>query len=239
MPVCVDKYKVREFVASKGLVSILNEIYGVYDKPSDINFDSLPNKFVIKRTDGMGGENVFICNDKKVLLIDKLITQLEHWRDRKDINAGREWAYTKIEKSRYIIEKYLENEENIDNGIEDYKFYCFHGKVYCLHIDTSRFIDHRRNFYDKNGKYLDVICTYKNYELLGGDNLAYLKELTSIAEQLSKDFPFVRVDLYCVKNKIYFGELTFYPGSGYEGFFPDEFDFQMGAWFDINQIRNE
>lgn len=237
MPICVDKYKVREFVASKGLASILNEIYGVYDKPTDIDFDSLPNKFVIKTTDGSGGENVFICKDKKTLRIDKLIPQLEHWRDRKNINAGREWAYTKIEKSRFIIEQYLENDKNIDDGIEDYKFYCFYGKVKFFHIDYSRFNGHKRNFYDREGNLLDIIHTYPNFDpkYVVLDNLYTLIE---IAEKLSPDFSFVRIDLYYVKKKVYFGEMTFYPGSGYESFVPDEFDFELGSWFDISQIRN-
>jgi hypothetical protein len=244
MPICVDKYKVREFVASKGFASILNEIYGVYDNPENIDFNILPDKFVIKTTDGGGGENIFICKDKRSLDIPLLIRELKKWKNKKLYNAGREWAYTKIEKSRYIIERYLENDKILVRGgggggvIDDYKFYCFYGKACYLHIDILRFIDHRRNFYDKNGKYLDVICTYRNYE--DNDiNLVSLKDLIYTAEQLSNDFPFVRVDLYYVKNKIYFGELTFYPGSGYEGFIPDEFDFELGSCFDINQIRNE
>jgi hypothetical protein len=234
MPVCADKYLVRDFVRAKGLSSILIDLYGVYDDPSEINYDLLPDKFVIKTNDGSGGENVFICKDKNALDITMLTKKLRSWKNKKNINAGREWAYTEIVKSRYIIEEFIENQDTppLSVGIEDYKLYCFSGKVKFLHIDYSRFNGHKRNFYDREGNLLNIIHTYPNFD---HKNVALdnLYTLIKTAEILSSDFSFVRVDLYSVKNKVYFGEMTFYPGSGYERFIPDEFDFELGSHFNI------
>jgi hypothetical protein len=235
MPLCADKYLVRDFVKSKGLSSILTCLYGVYDDPDEINYSLLPDKFVIKTTDGSGGENVFICKMKNDLDITALADKLRGWKNKKNINAGREWAYTEILKSRYIIEEFIENPDNPSVEIEDYKLYCFSGKVKFLHIDYSRFSEHKRNFYDREGNLLNIVHTYPNFDhkkLVFGN----LHNLIETAEKLSLDFSFVRVDLYSVKKKIYFGEMTFYPGSGYESFVPDEFDFEIGSHFNISNI---
>jgi hypothetical protein len=239
MPVCADKYLVRDFVRSKGLSSILTGLYGVYDDPGEINYGVLPDKFVVKTTDGSGGENVFICEDKNALDITMLTKKLHSWKNKKNINAGREWAYTKIVKSRYIIEEFIESHNNLPPsaqsvGIEDYKLYCFSGRVKYLHIDYSRFNGHKRNFYDREGNLLNIIQAHPNFDPKNVvlDNLSTLIET---AEILSPDFSFVRVDLYSIKKKVYFGEMTFYPASGYERFVPDEFDFEAGSYFDIKK----
>ena len=105
---CVDKYDVRDYVLSKGLESILIPIYGVYNNPAEINFENLPNSFVLKTTDGSGGRNVLVVNDKGELNIKEARIQLQSWMNEKDINAGREWAYTLIPKGRILAEKKLE-----------------------------------------------------------------------------------------------------------------------------------
>jgi hypothetical protein len=234
MPVCVDKYKVREFVKSKGLSSILNELYGIYDNPEDIDFAILPEQFVIKTTDGTGGENIFICKNKKTLDIFDLIDKLKKWKNKKDVNAGREWAYTEIKESKYIIEKYLENKTNPEAGIIDYKIFCFAGKPYCIVVDIDRYIEHKRNFYDLNWNNLHIEsdCPTFDSDFTCPDNFT---ELLNIATILSEDFPFVRVDLYNIDGQIIFGELTFYPWSGYVQWQPDKFDFELGSYFDITQ----
>ena len=93
---CVDKYAVREYVKSKGLENTLTVLYGVYDNAEDIDFTLLPQKFVIKSTDGGGGENIFICKDKSKLDIPQVVKAISGWKNKKNINAGREWAYTCI-----------------------------------------------------------------------------------------------------------------------------------------------
>lgn len=111
MQQCVDKYEVRKYVESKGLGHILNELYGVYDTPEEINFDTLPEKFVIKTTSGGGGCNVIIVKNKATCNTEKIKDTITQWLKNQagQINAGREWAYTGIKKTRIIVEQYLEN----------------------------------------------------------------------------------------------------------------------------------
>lgn len=233
---CVDKYAVREYVESKGLSNILNELYGVYDNVDEIDFDKLPNRFVIKTTDGGGGENVILCKDKSTLNISEIKNKLRSWKDKKNINAGREWAYTLIDKSRYIIEEYLENEDNPEAGISDYKIFCFDGKPYCIVYDIDRYIGHKRNFYDENWKNLNISSDCPTFEG-ESDKPEGIDEMLEVAKVLSKDFPFVRVDLYYIKGKVYFGELTFYPWSGYVSYNPDEFDYTLGEQFKLPKTQ--
>lgn len=232
MPICVDKYKVREYVKSKGLEFILNELYGVYDRAEDIPFDKLPNEYVIKTTDGSGGNNILLVRNGSDLNITHTINTVNSWLGVKDINAGREWAYTGIKRSRIVIEKLLKVEQGKD--IDDYKFFCFGGKVYCIQVDRGRYTYHERNLYTRDWKLIPVVCSYPN--ALPLPEPLSLQVMIQYAEILSSDFPFVRVDLYDVNDTVYFGELTFYPGSGYEGYIPDEFDYELGALFDVNNL---
>lgn len=230
---CVDKYEVRKYIESRGLENTLNKLYCVCSDPEEIDFSALPERFVIKTTDGGGGENIFICRDKSALDVEALKLKLRTWKDKKNVNPGREWAYTLIEESRYIVEEYLENEENPEAGISDYKFFCFNGKPYCIAYDVDRYIGHKRNFYDTQWNNLHVTTDCDTFD----DGLALrpegLEELLEVAEILSKDFPFVRVDLYFIKGKVYFGELTFYPWSGYVKFKPEDFDYKLGNLMNI------
>lgn len=227
---CVDKYDVREYVAGKGLEDILIPNYGIFNRAEDINFNNLPGKFIIKTTDGSGGENVVICKDKGALNIKDTIRNLDLWLGKKDINAGREWAYTGMKQSRIIIEDYLENPIEPEAGIPDYKILCFGGRPMYIIYDCDRFIEHKRNVYDTewNRIYVDTDCNQKDADIPAPKKL---NEMLGIAAKLSEDFPFVRVDLYNIDDKIYFGELTFYPWSGYVQFNPDSFDFKLGELF--------
>lgn len=230
---CVDKYEVRKYVESKGLSSTLNKLYSVCSDPSEIDFNVLPERFVIKSTDGGGGENILICRDKASLNITETVDRLKKWKNKKNVNAGREWAYTCIEESRYIIEEYLENDSNPEAGISDYKFFCFDGKPYCVVYDIDRYIGHKRNFYDIEWNNLNVTSDCPGFEDDGGNKPDGLEEMLKVAEILSSGFPFVRVDLYYIKGKVYFGEMTFYPWSGYVRFRPEVFDFELGKQFSL------
>lgn len=225
---CVDKFEVRKFVESIGLSHILNKLYAVCSDASEIDFDTLPERFVIKTTDGGGGENVLICRDKNSLDVPGVISVISKWKNKKNINAGREWAYTCIKESRYIVEEYLENDSNPEAGISDYKFFCFNGKPYCVVYDIDRYIGHKRNFYDINWNNLDVTSDCPGFQDEGTEKPAGLDEMIEVAGKLSSGFPFVRVDLYYIKGHVYFGEMTFYPWSGYVQFTPDEFDARLG-----------
>ncbi len=228
---CVDKYEVRKYIEEKGLQEILIYNYGVFDSIEDINFNLLPDKFVIKTTDGSGGENIFICKEKSTLDISAIKKQIASWKDKKNINPGREWAYDGIKSSRIIVDELLElrGRENSE-GIPDFKILCFSGKPRFIIYDCERFLYHKRNIYDTEWKRLDVgtDCPHQEGNVPEPQNLDYMLKIASI---LSKDFPFVRVDLYNINGKIYFGELTFYPWSGYVSFTPDSFDFELGKLF--------
>ena len=233
MGTCVDKYEVRNYIASKGLEDTLNKLYCICSDPDEIDFDALPDRFVVKTTDGGGGENIFICKDKSSLNVDELKNRLRSWKDKKNVNPGREWAYTLIKESRYIVEEYLENEVNPAAGISDYKFFCFHGKPYCIAYDIDRYIGHKRNFYDIDWNNLHVTTDCDTFDDKLVERPEGLEAMTKVAEILSQDFPFVRVDLYYIKGKVYFGELTFYPWSGYVKYKPEEFDYQLGELMKI------
>lgn len=233
---CVDKYNVREYVKSKGLGNTLNTLYGVYDEINDIDIKNLPNQFVIKTTNGGGGINVVICKDKEKFNINEKKQIFDKWMKPKKKNGGREWAYYGL-KPRIIIEEYLINEENPEAGITDYKFFCFNGKPQYLVVDIDRYTGHKRNFYDSKWNYLDVSSDCANF----GDVLPKpegLDEMLEVASVLSKEFPYVRVDLYYVNKKVYFGEMTFYPWSGYVQFDGDEFDFILGEKFRLPKLSN-
>lgn len=227
---CVDKYAVRKYIEEKGLSEILVDIYGKYNSIKEVEWDKLPNKFVIKTTNGSGGLNVVLCKDKSTLDIDKLKECLVS-KKTKSRTEGREWAYYGLAPG-VIVEQLLINEKNPDVGVNDYKILCFNGKVECIIVDVDRYIGHKRNFYDINWNRLLVTsdCPGADRDIEKPQNL---ERMIEIAEILSKDFPFVRVDLYNVEGKIYFGELTFYPWSGYVQFEPDSFDFDLGEKFNL------
>lgn len=211
---CTDKYAVRQYVAEKGFEQILNEIYGVYDSFEEINFDKLPNQFVVKLT-SCSGMN-FICKDKNKLDINQLSEIISKWfEDSKEFGLRTaEWHYVEI-KPRIVIEKYLSMlGESL--SLIDYKFHCFNGQI--SHIET---------IYDRNAQLGTINCDAYTTDWKLSDfvlpsyhiNRRHLpkplnfERMKVIAETLSKDFAYVRVDLYEVEDQVIFGELTFTPSG--------------------------
>ena len=230
---CVDKYGVREYISSKGLDGILNTLYQVVDRAEDIDFEALPEKFIIKTTNG-SGTNI-ICRDKSALDVEKTKKTLADFLAMAEASAGREWAYDGSSK-KIIVEELLEDPTNADLGVSDYKFLCFGGEPKYIVYDKDRFSEHKRNFYDTQWNYREINSDVDCF----GDVVEKPKNLDAmldIARKLSADFPAVRVDLYNIDGKIYFGELTFYPWSGYVQFTPDEFDFELGDYFTLPEVK--
>lgn len=227
---CSGKYEVRNFVASKGLSDILIPLYGVYSNVSEINFEKLPSKFVLKTTNG--SHTNIICNDKSKLDIQATKNTVNSWLNSWSSKMGREWGYYHIEP-KIICEEMLPKDSNDD--LVDYKIFCFNGKPYCLYAIVDRFLD--------DGIKLGIFDTDFNLLPYRRSDICGLKKtipkprnfdrMLEIAKLLSQDFPFVRVDLYNIDGEIYFGELTFYDGSGYKGYIPDDFDFILGEQFKI------
>lgn len=233
---CVDKYRVRKYVTEKlGTDRYLNTLYQVCKRAEEIDFNSLPEKFVIKTTDGGNGDNVLVCKDKSALDIASTLRKVDAWRNKKYYSVSREWAYKGAKQSRVIVEKYLESPENADGSIDDYKFLCYNGKFRFLWVDKNRYSNHCRGFWDENLCFLSEVKsdhpTFENAPKLP-DNI---EEMISVAEKLAEDFPFARVDLYNIQGKILFGEITFYPWSGYVQYSPDSFDYELGKYFTLYQ----
>ena len=238
---CVDKNDVREYVKSKGLNDILIPSYGVYETPDEINWDSLPNRFVLKDTLGGGGSSVIIVKDKSKESINTLINQTRKWTNLKAHvkSDGREWPYYSGKKHRIIIEQLIES--NSDNvGLIDYKFFCFNGKIEFLYVMGYRDVGNKVHvgIYSKDFIKMPVLRC-------GDADIGYINkpdnfdEMILIAEKLAADFPHVRVDLYNNDGKILFGELTFYNASGYMSYEPDSFDFSIGSLFTLETYNGE
>lgn len=227
---CADKYGVREYISSKGHGDILVPLYGVYDKAEDIDFDKLPSRFVLKTTNG--SHTNILCDDKSKLDKETTIKTLNTWLKKRSSKLGREWAYYDI-KPKIICEKYLDKDSN--NDLIDYKFFCFNGEPFCLYVIVERFLKDglKLGIYDTDFKKLP----YRRADINGLTKDAVkpknFDRMLEIAKDLSKDFPHVRVDFYNIDGEIYFGELTFYDGSGYKGFIPDEFDIILGDKFNL------
>lgn len=237
MPRCVDKYDVRRYVEECGLGHILNELYGVYEKVEDIDFDSLPNQFVIKDTLGGGSNGVIICKDKSQLDWDKASSQMRAWISQKVTKSGgREWPYySGCKKHRIVVEKYLSSDESV-GGLSDYKFFCFNGETNCLLVTADRDLGGKVGigFYD--GEFRKINCNWVDEKPLERimPKPENFDEMLSCAKKLSRKFPHARIDLYSFEGKTLFGEITFYSGSGYMEFDPDSFDLEMGKLFKID-----
>lgn len=234
----VDKYAVKEYVAN-----IIGEEYiiptlGIWDKPEDIECDSLPNQFVLKTTHGGGGGGVVICKDKDTFDKTTAIAKLKESMSS-DIYSGlREWPYKDVPK-RIIAEKFMAPEKSPDSVLKssellDFKFFCFNGKVRFFKVDFGRFVEHHANYYSPEGELLEFgeqgLEPDPNYPIELPDNL---KEMISLAEKLSANEPFLRVDLFNVNGRIFFGELTFYPASGMIPWTTEEADKEIGKYLTL------
>lgn len=225
---CADKYDVKDYIRSKGLDYILVKDYGVYDKVEDINLDNLPNEFVAKNTGDSGG--VLICKDKSVFF-EKAKEKLKGV-DKDYSKYNKEWPYHFI-KNRIIVEEIIETDDG--HSPKDYKFFCFNGQPRFLFVGSERDTNVKFDFYDTNWNYIKVTQGHEHAKN-PIKKPEKLEEMLEICRKLSKDFPHVRVDLYYEKDKIYFGELTFFHFSGLTPFWPKKYDYIFGNFFDINKI---
>ena len=225
----VDKYEVKNLVAKMIGEEYIIPTFGVWDSFDKIDFDNLPDKFVLKCTHDSGGN--IIVHDKKKL--DKKFAEdkLSHCLKRNYFYTTREWPYKEV-KPRIIAEKFMTNEDS--NDLKDYKFFCFNGQVKFFKIDLNRFKNHRANYYDCSGNILpfgEVICP-PDFE--ADINMPYNLELMiNLAEKMSKNITFIRIDFYEVNRKVYFGEFTFYPASGFGKFLPEEWDNKIGKLLEL------
>lgn len=230
---CVDKYEVREYLCERGFQNILPICYGVFDNPQQLSVALLPEQFVIKDTLGSGGNAVILCTNESRPDWPQIKKITSQWCNTPLIrDGGREWPYYSGKKHRILVEEYLQSE----NGqLTDYKFFCFSGKCAFVYVCTGR----------QNGMGVEIHIVSPSYHKLpvnriGDEPVGELpekptlfEEMVRIAEVLSIPFPHVRVDLYCVQERIRFGELTFFNASGYMLYDPDSFDVEIGHSFQL------
>ncbi len=225
----VDKYKVREYIKKTIGEEYLIPLLGVYDKIEDINYESFPHKFVLKLNTG-SGYNI-IVNDKNKININDINIKLKKWLEEDYYKIKKEPQYKNIKK-KILCEKYICDKEC---QLLDYKFFCFNGVPKFIEVDFDRFANHTMNFYDIDWNLLKLNKgDYQNY-YNHVEKPEKFNEMVKIVEKLCKNFNFVRVDLYNVDGKIYFGELTFTPAGGLTPFKPIEKDIEISKMFDLKR----
>ncbi len=229
---CAGRVGVREYLIDKGYESLLIKTYGVFDKFEDIDFDKLPNQFVMKCSHGCAMN--YICYDKNKIDCLSLKKKFNKWLKTNYGKKTVELHYSRI-KPQIIIEELMLEDGKLPT---EYKIHVFNGVAKNLYVVTSRGVDIRYNNY-----YIDW-TPFDGSQFNGWKKTDYplekpkrFDEMVKIAEDLAKEFPFVRVDLYHINNKIYFSEMTFTPAKGTLILDDDQCDFEMGKWLDISKYR--
>lgn len=231
----VDKYSAKEYVAS-----IIGDEYiipnlGIWDTPNNIDWDSLPDQFVLKTTHGGGSCGVIICKDKSLFDREKAIDKLNKSLGLDIYTSFREWPYKNVPR-RIIAEQYISPSSSvITSDLADYKFFCFNGEPKYCQVIRNRSELETIDFYDMDWNHQEFVglnpVAKNGFEPV--PRPICLNVMCEICRKLSKDIPFLRVDLYLIDNKIYFGELTFYPASGIGSFTPREWQYKLGALIDL------
>ena len=225
----VDKYEVKKYVSN-----IIGEEYiiptlGIYNSFEEINFDKLPNQFVLKCTHDSGG--IVICKDKNNLDVKQAKNKINKSLKKNYYYSGREWPYKNV-KPRIIVEKYME--ESDKKELKDYKLFCFNGIPQIVLVCSERYSSENMSetCFDMNWNLIDVVESGHRIDTTISKPKKF-KEMIALSKKLSKGIPFIRVDWYEIKGKLYFGELTFYPASGFEKFEPEEWNYKMGEMLEL------
>ena len=225
-----DKYRVRKYVKKLIGGKYLVPLLGVWERADDIDFSSLPNEFVIKCNHG-SGMNI-IVDDKEKIDVEIVRRILNEWMQIDYSTKNFERNYKDIHRM-ITAEQMLKTDDGED--LRDYKLHVFNGKVKLIQVDIDRQHFHRRNLYTTDWSYLPYSILYPTAPDVFIDRPECLEKLIALSEKLSDGFKYVRSDFYICQQKIYFGELTFYHGSGCEPFNPEEFGKEMGDWIDLSE----
>ena len=229
----VDKYKAKEYVAS-----IIGEEYiiptlGVWNSFDEIDFDKLPDQFVLKCTHDSG--SVVICKDKSLFNKDTARKRINKGLKNDRFWHGREWPYKDVPR-KIICEKYMS--DGINQSLNDYKIMCFNGKAKLVQTHTGRFSKHHyQDFYDLEWNHLEIAQDGGEKSPIAINKPDNLDEMIRLSEILAKDIPHVRVDWYSIKGRLFFGELTFFDGSGFDKFSDYSFDELLGSWISLPEEK--
>lgn len=225
----VDKYEAKKYVEEQIGSEYIIPTYGIWDNPNEIDFDKLPDNFVLKCTHDSG--SIIICKDKKKLSYENVLEKLNKSLGKCAFTDGREWPYKNV-KRRIIAEKYMI--DNKDKELRDYKFFTFNGEPKVLYIAQGRERGEETvaDFFDMDFNHLDLRIDHEMGKKLphSPENFELMKDL---ARKLSKGTPELRVDFYEVNGRVYFGEMTFFHCSGFMPFRPEKWDYIFGKWIDL------
>ena len=228
-----DKYKVKQYVSRLIGNEYVIPTLGVWNTTEEINFDELPEKFVLKCNNDSGG--VVICKDKQALNIEETKKFLNSRLNNNGFWYGREWPYKNI-KPCIIAEKYMEN--NGQNELIDYKFFCFNGQPKVVLVCSERFASNNmcKTYFDEDWNLLNIMEANHRTDKEQKKPQSFEK-MKTISQKLAKDMPFVRIDFYEIEGKLYFGEITFFPASGLEKFKPEKWNNIFGDMIDISKYK--
>ncbi len=230
MEICANKLTVRQYIKDCGYGHLLNDLLQTYTSATEIDYDALPDQFVLKGTHG-SGMNI-IVKDKAAINKFRIRLMLSAWLHQDNYWSGREWVYKDMPRN-IIAEKYLEDETG---ELRDYKFYCFNGQPAFMQLEIGRGTAYNtRNFYDMDWQLMPFGKELPHNPDIVVEKPALFDEMKEIALNLSKPFQYVRVDLYQVGGKIYFGELTYFPAGGTPDFVPDEYDEIVGNMWQLTE----
>lgn len=232
-PTLVDKYEAKKWVADKIGEQYVVPTFGVWNHFDEIDFDKLPNQFVLKCTHDSG--SVVICNDKATFDKDAAKAKLEDALKKNFYWCAREWPYKGV-KHRIMAEELLVDDNVSDGSLCDYKLMCFNGIVKCSFVCTDRNFENglKVTFFDDKWQVMPFERHYHRDNRQIPKPLNY-ESMVSISKILSASMKFVRVDFYEVQGKVFFGELTFFPGAGFEEFNPEVWDEILGDWIELKK----
>ncbi|MDY2627197.1 MAG: ATP-grasp fold amidoligase family protein [Lachnospiraceae bacterium] len=230
----VDKYEAKKFVAEKAGSEYVIPTLGVWDHFDEIDFDSLPDRFVLKCTHDSGG--VVICRNKESFDMEAGKKKINKSLSRNFYWIGREWPYKNV-KPRIIAEAYLEDLNNRD--LKDYKIFCFNGKPEFCQVIVDRSSNETIDFFDMNWvhqEFTGLGFPHKPHSSSVIQKPANFQKMKKLAAFFSKNIPFLRMDFYEVQGKLYFGEFTFYPADGFGSFYPEEWNTKTGNMLSIDSL---
>lgn len=232
----VDKSTVKDIVANLIGRRYIIPTIGIWDTIDEVNWDILPNQFVLKTIQGGGSNGVYICKDKSTIDIKAIKNKFKEAQRTNIYKYFGEWPYNNIEP-KIIAERYMHDSYSTSTSLSDYKFYCFNGVPKYCQVIRNRSEKESIDFYDMAWNHMPFVGLSTN--VANGETPIErpiaLDEMIRISSILSTDLPFARIDLYLINNQVYFGEITFYPASGFGSITPDEWDYRLGDLISLPQ----